>query len=282
MSAEHIGVLHPGEMGSSVAGALRAAGNRVCWASAGRSTATAERAARIGLEDAGALDQLAARCAVIVSVCPPHAAEEVSEQVIATGFRGLYLDANAIAPQRVVRMAARMAEAGIAFVDGSIIGPPAWQPGTTWLHLSGAEAERIAACFAGGPMQAAVLGAEPGAASALKMCYAAYTKGSTALLAAILGTAEALGVREALYRQWQADGSGLDQAAPERARRVTAKAWRFVGEMEEIAATFGAAGLPDGFHLAAAEVYRRLAPLRPTGSPPPLEEALAALLKATD
>jgi 3-hydroxyisobutyrate dehydrogenase-like beta-hydroxyacid dehydrogenase len=281
MSAERIGVLHPGEMGASVAAALQAAGHRVSWASAGRSAQTAERAARIRLEDVVTLQQLAADCSVIVSVCPPHAAEEVAGQVLACGFRGLYLDANAIAPQRVIGIAERMTAAGVTFVDGSIIGPPAWQPGTTWLHLSGQGAARMAESFAGSPMQTVVLGEEPGAASALKMCYAAYTKGTTALLAAILAASEALGVREALYAQWQADGSGLDRTAPDRARRSTAKAWRFVGEMEEIAATFAAAGLPDGFHLAAVEVYRRLAPLRPTGSPPPLEDVLAALLKVT-
>ncbi len=109
------------------------------------------------------------------------------------------------------------------------------------------------------------------------MCYAAYSKGTTALLTAILGVADTLGVSDDLAEQWRADGSGLDQDAPRRARGVTAKAWRFAGEMDEISATFEEVGLPGGFHAAAAEVYRRLARFKDAAKPPDLDEVLAAL-----
>jgi hypothetical protein len=110
------------------------------------------------------------------------------------------------------------------------------------------------------------------------MCYAAYTKGTTALLGAILATAESLGVREALAEQWNHDNPGFAEATDLRVRRVTAKAWRFAGEMEEIAATFRASGQPGEFHAAAAEVYRRLARFKDAPATPALEEVLAALL----
>jgi 3-hydroxyisobutyrate dehydrogenase-like beta-hydroxyacid dehydrogenase len=214
---------------------------------------------------------------VILSVCPPHAAEEVARDVQALGFRGLYVDANAISPARAKRIGELMASGGVTFVDGGIIGGPAWQPQSTWLHLSGEQAGTVASLFAGGPLETNVLSDQIGDASAIKMCFAAYTKGRTALLCAILGTAEMLGVREALAEQWTWIGFDLVEEAPERARRVTAKAWRFAGEMEEISATFEAAGLPGGFHQAAGEIYRRLAGFKDEPAVPTLEQVLAAL-----
>ncbi|HMP41822.1 MAG TPA: DUF1932 domain-containing protein, partial [Roseiflexaceae bacterium] len=191
-------------------------------------------------------------------------------------FHGLYLDANAIAPQRVVRMAELLASAGIDLVDGGIIGGPAWQPGTA-LYLAGPRVAEVAACFGSGPLAVRVLDATIGKASALKICYAAYSKGTTALLAAILAAAEHYQVAQALREQWDHDDPVLATQAERRARQATAKAWRFAGEMEEIAATFAAAGLPDGFHLAAAELYTRLAHFKDAATIPELADVLAAL-----
>ncbi|HJZ45814.1 MAG TPA: DUF1932 domain-containing protein [Roseiflexaceae bacterium] len=278
MTAQRIGILHPGDMGISIAASAQNAGNEVSWASEGRGPATQARAAKYRLRDGHTLANLCAECEIILSVCPPHAAEEVAQQVVAAGFRGLYLDANAIAPERVMRIGEAMAAAGVGFVDGGIIGGPAWVPGRTWLYLAGPQAERVAACFAAGPLETQVLGATIGRASALKMCFAAYSKGTTALLCAILAIAERLDVRQELAEQWNRDEPGFAEEAAQRARRVTAKAWRFVGEMEEIAGTFRAAGMPGEFHAAAAIVYRRLAHFKGADATPELEEVLAALL----
>ena len=94
-----------------------------------------------------------------------------------------------------------------------------------------------------------------------RWCFAAYTKGTAALLAAILAAAEELDVREALEAQWVLNGFA-DEAA-KRVQQAMPKAWRFAGEMDEIAATFRDAGQPAWFHEAAAEIYRRLAQDRP-------------------
>jgi 3-hydroxyisobutyrate dehydrogenase-like beta-hydroxyacid dehydrogenase len=279
MASQRIGFLHPGDMGISIAASAQNAGNVVYWASDGRSPETHARAAKHGLRDAHTLANLCAECAIIVSVCPPHAAEQVAQQVQATGFGGTYLDANAIAPQRAERIGADMAAAGVSFVDGGIIGGPAWAPGSTWLYLAGPQAEQIAECFAAGPLETQVLGVEIGRASALKMCYAAYTKGTTALLCAILATAEDLGVRQALEQHWHRDDPQFADEVTQRVRRVTAKAWRFAGEMDEIASTLRAAGLPGEFHAAAASVYRQLADFKSARTTPALEEVLAALLQ---
>ena len=211
-------------------------------------------------------------------MCPPHTAEEVAQQVLAHSFKGLYADVNAISPQRAIRIGEAMAEREIAFVDGGIIGGPAWEANTTLLYLSGSAAQKVANCFSAGPLQTEIIGERIGKASALKMCYAAYAKGTTALLCAILGAAEALDVREELERQWSRDDSDFAEQAAQRARRVTAKAWRFVGEMEEVAATFAAVGMPGGFHSAAADMYRRMADFKGRATTPSLSEVLTALL----
>jgi len=278
MANDSLGLLHPGEMGASIGAAAKKAGYTVYWVSEGRRPATAARAERAGLVDAGRLDELCRQCAIIVSVCPPDAAEALAGSVLAAGFRGIYMDLNAIAPQRALGLAEAMTAAGSEFVDGGLIGGPAWLPGTV-LYLSGPAAQRAAACFVGTPLETKQLGDEVGKASALKMCFSAYSKGTTALLCAALAAAEGLGVRGALERQWDRDGSGFAAQAQGRTRRATGKAWRFAGEMDEIAATFQAAGLPPGFHQAAGDLYQRLARFKDATALPELEEVLAALLK---
>ncbi len=185
-----IGVLHPGEMGISLAASAIRSGHNVYWASDGRSKQTASRAAEYALLDAHSIEKLCHTSQVVLSICPPQAAEQVADQVLSSRFRGLYIDANAISPQRAEQMAERMTEAGVSFVDGCVIGGPAWNSGETWLYLSGEKADRAAEMFSGGPIETGVVGPQPGKASALKMCYASYTKGSMALLCAVLAAAE--------------------------------------------------------------------------------------------
>jgi 3-hydroxyisobutyrate dehydrogenase-like beta-hydroxyacid dehydrogenase len=258
-----VGLLHPGAMGAALGTQLRAAGCDVRWASDGRSTATKERAEAAGLHDAGTVDALAGGADVVLSVCPPHAAEDVATAVAAIGFAGTFVDGNAVAPATARCIAEQVAPA--RFVDGGIIGPPPVRPGTTRLHLSGDGAAEVAALFAGTTVEARVHAGGPGTASAVKVCFAAWTKGTPALLLAIRSLAAAEGVEDALLAEWatsQPDLPGRSDAAAGTAE----KAWRFVGEMEESAAAFAAAGLPGGFSQAAAEVYATLAAQRQDGA----------------
>ena len=126
---QKIGVLHPGMMGICVASTVQNSGHEVFWASEGRSLQSQQRAGKFNLSDAGNLVSLCEKCSVIISVCPPHAAEEVAETILAQSFKGVYLDANAISPQRTTRIGQKMAEAGVDFVDGGIIGAPVWERG---------------------------------------------------------------------------------------------------------------------------------------------------------
>jgi 3-hydroxyisobutyrate dehydrogenase-like beta-hydroxyacid dehydrogenase len=253
MSETTIGLLHPGEMGAAVGKCLAGAGHRVLWAPEGRGAATKERADAAGLTGV-ALAEIIARSDVIVSVCPPHAARDVARQV--AGFGGLYLDANAISPATAGEVAAIVAAGGAAYADGGIIGPPPVAPGLTRLYLSGPRAAEVQALFDGTDVGARVV-PPPGSASAVKMAYASWTKGSAALLLAARALAQAEGVEPVLLEEWALSQPGLEKRWDGAAAAAAAKGWRWVAEMEEIAAAMAAAGLPEGFHQAAADLYRR-------------------------
>jgi 3-hydroxyisobutyrate dehydrogenase-like beta-hydroxyacid dehydrogenase len=248
-----VGLLHPGEMGGALGAVLSGQGHRVVWASDGRSAETRRRAEEAGLEDAGTVADLAHSSDVIFSVCPPRAALEVARSV--AGFEGLFVDANAIAPATTRELAAGIEPAG-DYVDGGILGSPPRTDGTTRLYLSGRQAASVADLFAGSVVDARVVSGEVGSASAVKMAYAAWTKGTAALLIAIGELARAEGVEATLLEEWRLSLPELPERSERAARSAAAKGWRWVGEMEEIASTFAAAGLPDGFHHAAAEVFR--------------------------
>lgn len=278
MTKENVGILHPGLMGVSIAASAKNSGHTVYWASEGRSPETHERAESQSFEDAGTLAQLCQTCPIIISVCPPSGAEELAYEVLSHGFTGLYLDANAISPPRTLRIAEAMSTAGATYVDGSIIGGPAWKPNATWLYLSGDAAPQMAECFSAGPLETDIVEGGIGKASALKMCFAAFSKGSTALLSAIVAAADQLGVRDDLEQQWSRNGSNFAEETTRRVRNVTAKAWRFEGEMYEISATLADAGVPGEFHSAAADVYHRMADFKGADETPTLEAVIDALL----
>jgi 3-hydroxyisobutyrate dehydrogenase-like beta-hydroxyacid dehydrogenase len=274
-----IGLLHPGEMGASVGASGRTSGHRVLWASEGRGAETTRRASAAGLEDAGTVAAIVGASDVVLSVCPPHAAIAVARSVAGLGFRKLYVDGNAVSPATSREIARVVEAAGATYVDGGIIGPPPDRPGTTRLYLSGASAGRVKALFEGAPLEAIVLPGELTAASAIKMCYAAWTKGSQALLMAVRALATAGGVDEALLAEWHRSQAELPRRSENAAKGTARKAWRWVGEMDEIAATFAADGLPDGFHRASSELYRRMAVYKDAAAPPSIEDVAKTLLR---
>jgi 3-hydroxyisobutyrate dehydrogenase-like beta-hydroxyacid dehydrogenase len=258
-----IGLLHPGAMGSAVGAVLARAGHDVLWASEGRSAASAARARAAGLRDAGTVAEVAGRSDLILSICPPHAAVDTAHA--AGAFDGIYVDANAISPATAAEIATIVAR----YVDGGIIGsPPAVDGATTRLYLSGPDAPAVAALFEGTGLDAPVLGADPTTASALKMAYAGWTKGSAALLLTVRAAARTYGVEDALLAEWEHSLPALPERSRQAARSADEKGWRWVAEMEEIAATMAAADLPAGFHEAAAEVFRRSPAPTPRVAPP--------------
>ena len=278
MTKKTIAMLHPGEMGAAVGACLVRAGHRVVWASSGRSASTRARAKAAGLEDLSTLARAVEEAEVVFSVCPPHGALDLATEVAELGFDGLYIDGNAISPDTAREVGASVEAAHARFVDGGLLGPAPLKAGTTRFYLSGPKAKEVAALFEGSFVTAIALDGPVGAASALKVCYAAWNKGSIALITAVRALALHEGVDDALMDVWQHN-------VPEIAKRSEVlttqarKAWRWIGEMDEIAGSFEAAGLPGGFHFAAAEIYGRLEGFKEAPEPPVMADILNAVAK---
>ncbi len=266
-------ILHPGEMGSSLGLALVNNGHRAHWVSAGRSEATRTRAAGSNLVRHGTLEEGLSSADVVISVCPPEFALDVGQVVCESGFNGVFCDANAIAPSTARVQAEKFGE---AYVDGGIVGPPAHRHGSTRMYVSGKRAMEIVRLFNGSALDTRLVEGEVAAASAVKMCYAAYTKGTSAMLLAIRSLAEANGVTETLRSEWELSQPSLWERSERVGPGTTRKAWRFAPEMRQIAQSFGDAGLPSGFHEAASAIYERMAGLKDS-DPVPTKEIVKIL-----
>jgi 3-hydroxyisobutyrate dehydrogenase-like beta-hydroxyacid dehydrogenase len=253
-----IGLLHPGEMGAAVGGCLVSVGHTVLWEPDGRSRATTGRALGAGLDGAG-MAAVVGRSSVILSICPPHAVLDVARGVAERGYNGIYVDANAVSVATAAQVAAIVTAGGATYVDGGIIGLPPENAGYTRLYLSGQQANEVRVLFRRSALEARIAEGPPYAASAVKMAYAAWTKGTSALLLACRALARAEGVERTLLAEWALSQKALPAQSEAAASAAALKGWRWVAEMEEIAASMAAAGLPHGFHEAAADVYDRTA-----------------------
>jgi 3-hydroxyisobutyrate dehydrogenase-like beta-hydroxyacid dehydrogenase len=281
-----ITVIGLGDMGSAVGAALVQAGYAVVTPGAARSPASRERAARAGVEDVGTVAAAVARAELVLSIVPPAAAErvaaDVAEATTSTHARPAFADCNAVAPATARSIAQRIAAAGASCVDVGIVGRAPRAGGErTRFYVSGSQ--RAAVLGLDVPtIERLDMGPEIGAASALKMSYAALTKGTDALHTAILLAAERLGVRAALMRELEASQAPSLARMRARVPFLAATAARFAPEMAEIAATFDAVGVTPAFHQGAAWLYALLAttPLaRETRATLPAERSLDAALE---
>ena len=258
MPRPELGLLHPGAMGASLGAALLHNADAVLWASAGRSAQTRARADEAGLTEVPDLPALVARARSIVSICPPHAAEDVARQVAEHADAGLdlYIDANAVSPATVDRIAELLGPTRV--VDAAVVGAPAWKPGTV-LFLSGPRADDAAALFADSVLDVRVIGDRLGQASMAKACFALQSKALPTIWLALAEAARRYDVLDPVRAVLAEDGIDLDEQTARIERRAAPKAWRWAGEMDEAADALAALGLPDGWSRAAAETYRRLA-----------------------
>lgn len=250
-----IAVFHPGAMGSQLARQLVAAGHEVHWVPEGRSPASVERAEAAGLIGTSFADAVGS-ASVVVCSCAPQGAVEVAREVGATGFAGIYVEANPLSPQSLAQ--ALEALPGATFVDAGVIGPPpVGGVSPTHLMLSGAAAQEVAELWAGTAVTPMVVGGQVGAASAAKAAYALYNKGKAALAVLAFQLAEKHGVTDALTaQQVRADAGSLkDPGLPESLRRV---AWRWGPEFDELGETLDAAGLEGDAARALREVWTKL------------------------
>ena len=280
MNVKTVALLHPGNMGVTIGAAAATSGARVIWVAENRSKQSRRRANEASLVAVENLTDAVEQSDIILSVCPPHAALELARTVAALHFRGLYVDANAVSRATAETIGETVTRAGATFVDGGIIGSPVKRAGTTRFYLAGPRAAEVANLFAASMLDARAIGDAPGAASALKIAYAAWTKCTDALVLAIRALATREGVDQALLQEWAISQPDLERRSIQAAALAVPKAWRYVGEMKEIAATLAAAGLPSGFHTAAADLYERLTHFKDMTSPAPTVSAVVdALIK---
>ncbi|MFE1923801.1 DUF1932 domain-containing protein [Streptomyces asoensis] len=259
MGRRDVGILHPGSMGAQVAAQAVAAGATLRWLPQGRSEATRERAGDIGLRPVADLRELAGACEILLSVCPPAAALDVAAQVADAGFRGVYVDANAVGPERMAEITDVFAGGAVTVVDGGITGPPPREPGRTRLYLCGDDAAvaRVRDLFEGTALTPFVLPGPVGRASALKLAFAAYNKISYALAAQACALADGHGVLDELVDLAGHLLPDTPLGTPEHLATAGARAWRWEPEMREIAGACRAAGVSAAFAEAAAATFGR-------------------------
>ncbi|MEU6572538.1 DUF1932 domain-containing protein [Streptomyces sp. NPDC046805] len=269
-----VGLLHPGSMGAAFGAQLRARGVTVLWSPEGRSHASVRRAGKAGLEP-DTVASLLARADVVLSLCPPAAAEDVARLVGEHSFVGkTYVDANAIAPPRMHRIAELLPQAAV--LDAAVVGSPPTGGKFPTLYLSGParQATEVESLFADTDVRTHFLGEERGKASALKLAYSSYQKVSRVLAAVAYGAADEYGVADELLTI-AAKRTRSYLAETDYIPKTAARAWRWGPELEDAAALLADAGLPDDLMHAAVETLARWNGNK--DEPMDLAEALAAL-----
>ncbi|MGZ2359713.1 DUF1932 domain-containing protein [Streptomyces sp. 372A] len=274
-------VLHPGAMGAAVSAELVGGGHEVLWVPKERSAETRRRARDARATACDSLGEALSRSAVVLSVCPPQAAEDVATAVAAHGFYGVYVDVNAISPQRVQRIAERI-RPGSVVVDGSVFGQPPGGGRTARLYLAGpgSAVDLVASLFTDTALHVCRVGDVVGSASALKMAFASYQKAARTLAGVAHALADAHGVGEQLTAEAEVMVSAV-LADPEYLPSVAARAWRWAPEMKEVADALRAVGLPAEMAEAAGRVLLLWERDRDRYETP-VEETLARLRSRVD
>jgi 3-hydroxyisobutyrate dehydrogenase-like beta-hydroxyacid dehydrogenase len=261
-----VGIISPGDMGSGIGEKLSKNGARVIVALDGRSERTKSLAAEAGLEDVGSVERLVSEASHVLSVMVPSeavgAAERVAQALRSTGATPLYADLNAISPGTTKRVGEIVEAAGARYADGGIIGGPPRGSVNPRIYASGGNAPELAQLEAHG-LIIPVIGEEIGQASGLKMCYAAMTKGFQALGTELLVASQLLGLGDQLKAELESSQPALRGWLAKSTLTMPPKAHRWIGEMEEIAATFEQVGLTPRILLGAADMYRWIATTEP-------------------
>lgn len=253
-----IAIIAQGAMGAGIARRLTRHGVTVLTCLDGRSPASAARASAAGME--AAAPGAVAEADMLLSVLPPAEALRLAEHYAPLLRPGMvYADCNAISPALAERIGEVLAHSGCAYVDAGIIGGPPRDDGyTPKIYASGPHAARLAALEAHG-LKVPVLDGPIGAASALKMCYAGITKGLTAIGSAMFLAADRAGAAAALHAELAESQAALLPWLRRFIPGMFDKAYRWVGEMEEIAAFLGDERGESDIYLGAARLYTRLA-----------------------
>ena len=268
-----IGITSPGDMGQGVAMCIKALGFNVCMASDGRSARTRGLGEKAGLTECGSLEKLVQTCDMVLSILDPGAAATNARAIAAacksTGRKIVFVECNAIAPQTMNEIADIMTAVDCTVVDAGIIGPPPRNGAKQRFYVSGPNAHLMNRINSP-QINVKVAGEKIGDASAVKMCYAALTKGSIALGTELLIAARKLGVDQALEAEFKGSQAELHQSVLTRSAGMAFKAYRWVPEMHEIAKTFEGAGMTPRMFQGAADLYAQIA-VTPQGKESPEE-----------
>ena len=261
MPIKTIAILSPGDMGHAVGRALGEHGHDVITCLSGRSERTRTLAQQGNIRDVPSMQDLVREADLVMSILVPaeavNVARAVSDAIRDAEADTYFADCNATSPQTAETMDAIVTRAGGRFIDGSIIGGPPGRGAPPRLYVSGPDAH-VMSELDGKGIVVRPIGDAIGRASGIKMCYAAMTKGTSALHVALLTAAEALGLSEELAAELSSSQPQAYQRMETQLPSLPANAFRWIGEMEEIAATFDHVGVTPGFHQGAAEVFRLL------------------------
>ena len=261
MKSKSIAVVATGDMGHAVGRALVQNGYRVVTSLLGRSQRSCNLAINAGIEDLGSLEAVAREADLFLSILPPLVATSLAKDMLSAmlsaGRALIYVDCNAIAPETAAGISKTLGDAGVPFIDAGIIGLAPGM-GNPRFYVSGDDTSPMEALDGCGFKVITI----PGGGcqgSAIKMCYAGLTKGTWTLHTSLLLAAEKMGVRQTLLQEFANSQVDDLRQMEKRLPFIPADAERWIGEMEEIAKCFKEVGVPDGFHMGAADIFRILA-----------------------
>ena len=258
MTIKTVAILSPGEMGAATGKAFQEHGFDIITALEGRSETSRDRAAAAGFRDCGSIASVLAEADIVFSILPPGDALAQAKRVAAamteTGHTPPYFDCNAVSPETAAQIGAVIEAAGAAYIDGGIVGNPPGAAVPTRFYVSGSGAEQMN-IFDGKGVDIKQCGPEAGKASAVKMCYAGITKGTSALHAAMRVAAEKLGIADDLHEELSYSQGAMYKRMENLTPALPAVSDRYIGEMEEIAKTMSAVAMPSGFHEGSAALY---------------------------
>ena len=261
MSIESVAILSPGDMGHAIGQLLKENELRALTCLAGRSGRTKQLSEQAGIIDVPNFNELVEQADVLMSVtvseAVPGLCREIAGAVKATGTDLLFAECNAIAPALSKEMEGVLSEAGARYVDASIIGGPPRNGSSPRVYVSGDNATEFEQLRDFG-LDVRNLGPQLGRASGIKMCYAAMTKGTTALHAELLIAAEKMGLTEAVMAEFAGSQPAVVTRMEGWMPTMPAKSRRWVSEMEEIERTFSDLGMTPNIFKGVADMYRMI------------------------
>ena len=251
-----IGLIGLGEMGSEIGRYLVMNDLEVISVYEGRSEISKQKALQYKIRDAGSIEQFCKISDLVISIIPPDKAIETAN--LYTSYKNkdgqIYCDLNAISTMTAKKIKLILDEKKIDYVDGAILGGPPNENYSPRIYLSGKLSEKLN-FLNGKGMELIVLKGSDFKASATKMVYASITKGSKALVAGALITAKKNNVYDELMDELKYSEEYFSRVAKNQLPSIKHKAYRWIGEMNEISLTYKESGLTGGFHSEAEKIY---------------------------